>query len=409
MRAKQVLIGLFLSSLLASCGKPSLISYEKRAEAASHLDPKIVKAQNAFGLTLHRHLVQEGNDTNVFLSPTSLSTALAMTYNGSAGNTRQAMAITLGWEEMPLEELNKGYKTMNHLLKQTGRGVELNTANSLWSRKGIRLANPFAQTARNDYEAGVEELDFSSKTAHETVNKWVKKQTKGKIPAILNKPLEPSDSLVLVNAIYFNGSWEDEFSPSSTKVEAFRLSDGSTKKVSMMSRTGTYEYAEEDGYQAIRLPYGEGQMDMLVILPDENSSLPALHERLWSDASRWQKPFKERNGEIQLPSFKLEYEKSMDKALQSMGMAVAYDPARADFPLIAPGFNHVISHVMHKTYLEVNEKGTEAAAVTSVTVKATSAEIPLDPFSMNVDRPFFIAIEDRQTGAWLFIGSIYSP
>ncbi|CAG7629334.1 serpin family protein [Paenibacillus allorhizosphaerae] len=410
MRVTQACAGLVLAALLASCGKPSDISLDKRAEAASALDARIVKAQNAFGLSLHRQMVLEDKGSNVFLSPTSVSMALAMTYNGSAGDTKRVMAATLGWTGMSAEEVNQGYKTVKALLEKTGKGVELNVANSLWGRKGKPFHKAFLELNRSFYDAKVTELDFNNPKAHETINSWVDKQTRNKIPSILNKPLNPDDDLVLVNAIYFKGQWKDEFAPSSTKEESFKLIDGTDKKVSMMSRTGTYEYLQEKGFQAIRLPYGEGQMSMLVILPDESSSLSALHDLLWSDATRWQKPFERKVGEIRLPSFKLEYGKPLDKALQSMGMGLAYDPGKADFSGIASvPPNLYVGQVMHKTFLEVNEKGTEAAAATSVTMKTASAEVPKAPFLMNVNRPFFMAIEDSQTGAWLFAGSIYSP
>ncbi|WP_248929350.1 serpin family protein [Paenibacillus hamazuiensis] len=410
MSAKRALAGLVIAALLTSCSKEASISFEKRAEAAASMDPKIVKAQNDFGLHLHRQLMQEETDKNVFISPASVSMALAMTFNGSAGETKQAMAKTLGWEGLQSEEINSGYKTLKSLLEQSGRGIQLDIANSLWLRKGKPLHKQFQETNRTYYGAEVTELDFNNSKAHETINNWVKKKTKDKIPSILSKPLSPDDYLVLVNAIYFKGNWKDEFSPSLTKEADFKLNQGSVKKVQMMTRTGTYEYLQEKGFQAIRLPYGEGQMDMLVILPDESSSLASLHEQLWSDASRWQQPFKPSMGEIRLPKFKLEYGKTLDEALQSLGMQIAYDSTKADFSAMAPVPPRLfIGEVMHKTFLEVNEQGTEAAAATSVSVKATSAEPPKERFTMNVDRPFFIAIEDRQTGAWLFTGSIYNP
>lgn len=409
MSMKRMAAGAALLALLASCGKPAEVTFEQRAEAASVLNPRIVAAQNDFGIELHRRLVLEEKGRNVFLSPASVSIALAMTYNGSAGQTQEAMSRTLGWQEMSVDEVNDGQRAMKGLLEDSGPGVQLDIANSLWAREGAPFRDDFLGTNRTYYEAEVSELDFNARDAHETINRWVEKNTKGKIPSILNEPLQAEDDLVLVNAIYFNGGWKDEFSPGATKERDFTLADGTVKQVPMMSREGAYEYVREDGYQAIRLPYGEGQMSMLVVLPDEASSLDALHERLWSDASRWRKPFPQSRGEIRLPRLKLEYGVSLNEALQSMGMELAFDRDRADFSAMSPR-PHFIGDVKHKTFLEVNEKGTEAAAVTSVKMMAASApQQPQERFLMQVDRPFFLAIEDRQTGAWLFAGSIYSP
>ncbi|WJH35447.1 serpin family protein [Paenibacillus sp. CC-CFT747] len=288
--------------LLTACGmKGEGISMEKRAHAAAALDPAIVKAQNAFGLKLHQQLVRGDKEKNVFLSPVSVSMALAMTYNGSAGETREAMSRTLGWEGWKPEQVNGGNRTMKELLEKSGKGIQLNIANSMWMMKGLAFSKSFLQTNREYYDAYVKELDFSKADAAPTINRWVKDKTNGKIPVIVDG-LSPQDRMVLINAIYFKGTWKDEFSPSRTKEEDFRLPGGSTVNVPMMARSGSYEYLEEPGFQAIRLPYGEGQMDMLVILPEEGSSLEALHEKLWSDASPWQKAFGTRQGKSAFPA-----------------------------------------------------------------------------------------------------------
>lgn len=408
MFAKQLLVGLGVLTILCSCSKASDISFQKRAEAAEQLDPKIAQAQNNFGLKLHQQLVLEKPNQNLFISPTSVSLALSMAYNGSSGETSQAMAKALGWDGMTMEQINQGNQTMNSLLERAGSGIQLSIANSIWTRKGNKFKDSFLKVNKDYYDAEVSELDFNSPKSVDTINKWVKKHTNNKIPTILDKPFDSQDKMAIVNAIYFQGGWKDEFSPSATKDEPFHYVDGSSKNVPMMSRTGSYEYLKEADYQAIRLPYGEGQMDMLVVLPSEASSLSKLHESLWRDPSRLQKPFRSSIGEIKLPRFKLEYGSPLVPALTKLGMQIAFDSTRADFSKMASQ-QLFIGNVVHKTFLEVNEKGTEAAAATAIMMTGTSAPEPTTPFQMVVDRPFFIAIEDRQTGAWLFTGSIYTP
>lgn len=401
-------MGILMVLIMTACvpaGKA--VSFEKRQAAAAEVDAHIIKASNEFGMQLHRQLVHAEKDKgkNIFLSPTSVSLALAMTYNGSDGETKTAIANTMGWQNMSVDEVNRGNEKLISLLQQPGNGVEVSIANSLWSRIGKQLNSEFKKTSHAFYNAKISELDFDSPTATNTINDWVNKNSNGKIPTMIEF-IDSSEVLLLMNAVYFNGDWKKEFQSSATKQEEFKLQDGSIKQVQMMAQTDTYEYLQEDGFQAIRLPYGDGQMDMLIILPDESSSLDVLHDKLWEDDSRWREPFKKRQGEIKLPRFKIEFDKQLKEPLQALGMTLPFDEVKADFSGIAAvPPNLFISAVQHKTFIEVNERGTEAAAVTSVHMSVTSASA--DPsFQMTINRPFFFAIEDCQTGAWLFVGSV---
>jgi serpin B len=411
-KSKLLAAGILLILIVTACANASAksLSLEKRQVAAAKVDARIVKASNEFGLQLHRQLVQteQNKKKNIFISPTSISLALAMTYNGSKGETQAAMAKTMGWQGMSLDEMNRGNQTLISLLQQPGSGVQMRITNSLWSRKGVPFHSTFMKTNQEFYDAKVTELDFNSPKSVDTINNWVNKNTNGKITKMIES-IDPMEVLFLMNAVYFNGGWKKEFQPSATKEDSFKLQDGSTKQVQMMAQTGTYEYLKEEGFQAIRLPYGEGQMDMLVILPDASSSLGALHDKLWADHSRWRQPFQQSRGEIKLPRFKIEYGEQLNDPLMAMGMTLPFDDVKADFSGMAPvPPNLFISKVTHKTFVEVNEKGTEAAAVTSVQVSTTSALIDT-PFQMTINQSFFFAIEDRQTGAWLFVGSVVEP
>lgn len=401
--------GIILVLFLTGCTQHSTkgIALENRQAEASAVDSRIVDASNKFGMQLHQQLVQkeQNQKKNIFISPTSISLALAMTYNGSRGESQTSMAKTMGWQGMSIDELNRGNEALISLLNQPGNGVQMNIANSIWLRKGTPFHSNFMKTNQEFYQAKVTELDFNNPEASDNINDWVNKNTNGKIPKVIES-IDPTEVLILANAVYFNGGWKKEFQLSDTKEESFKQHDGSTKQVQMMVQTGTYEYLQEEEFQAIRLPYGDGQMDMLVILPDEASSLGALHDQLWADHSKWQQPFQQNEGEIKLPRFKIEYEKQLKEPLKALGMELPFDEMMADFSGMAPiPPNLFISAVTHKTFVEVNEKGTEAAAVTAVEMAQASA--PTDtPFQMTINRPFFFAIEDRQTNAWLFVGSV---
>ncbi|MFE1630117.1 serpin family protein [Brevibacillus reuszeri] len=408
-KGNMLTAGILLALFLTGCTHHSTkgISLENRQAEASAIDSRIVNASNKFGMQLHRQLVQkeQSQKKNIFISPTSISLALAMTYNGSRGESQTAIAKTMGWQGMSIDELNRGNEALISLLNQPSNGVQMNIANSIWLRKGTPFHSNFMKTIQEFYQAKVTELDFNNPDASANINDWVNKNTNGKIPKVMES-IDPTEVLILMNAVYFNGGWKKEFQLSDTKKESFKQHDGSTKQVQMMAQTGTYEYLQEKDFQAIRLPYGEGEMDMLVILPDESSSLGALHEKLWADHSKWQQPFQQTEGEIKLPRFKVEDEEQLIEPLKVLGMALPFDEMKADFSGMAPAPpNLYISAVTHKTFVEVNEKGTEAAAVTAVQMAQASA--PTDtPFQMTINRPFFFAIEDRQTNAWLFLGSV---
>ncbi|WP_158289329.1 serpin family protein [Paenibacillus flagellatus] len=412
-KTRIALLSTALLLTLAACAEPDAgMDLQQRRQAAEAVDPRIVQAQNEFGMKLHRQLTEaekaKGNQAaNVVLSPYSVSTALAIAYNGAGGNTAGEMAETLGWTSIGKDEANAGNRALQSLLERSGDSTELRVANSLWYRKGLALHKPFLDTVKADYRAELHSTDLSGKETPDAINRWVSKQTKGKIDKMVNGPLGQNIVAVILNAIYFNGTWTDPFPKSSTQEEPFTLADGTEAKVPMMRQTGSYAYAENEAWQAIRLPYGDGRMAMLVVLPKERSSLDELHERLWTDSSEWRKPFEHATVDIRLPRFKTEGAWRLNEPLAGLGMRDAFDPSRADFSALADIRPLYINEVAHKVYIDVNEEGTEAAAATSVGI-ATSGP-PERPLEMTVNRPFFFAIEDTQTKAWLFVGSIGNP
>lgn len=369
------------------------------------------KTYASFGVALYRELIKEKPGANVFISPASVDFALAMTMNGAAGRTWDAMATTLGRSESGIEALNAVDSTLISRMNDTMRAVKLSVANSLWARKGLAFREEFLRRNRRFYGAEIRVLDFTSPGAPAAINDWVAEKTNRTITKIVDG-IDPETILYLINAIYFKGTWTREFDGNLTADRPFHLIDGTTIPCPMMRQSGTYDYFEEDGFQAARLPYGDGRIGMYVFLPARGSSLERFQEGLTGEKlEAMMTRFGPREGSIGFPRFKLEYEARLNESLRALGMGIAFDGSRADFTRMfeAPGANACIDAVLHKTFIEVNEEGTEAAAVTAVVMKMTSVMEGPRPFEMIVDRPFFLAIVDRETGLILFMGSLVNP
>lgn len=371
------------------------------------VDPRLIEANTRFGFKLFSQVWQTSNTTNLLISPSSIAMALAMTYNGASGNTQQAMADVLAIQNLTLEELNAANAALRTSLGTADPAVKLAIANSLWGRQDFAFNPDFLQRNQQFYDAEIASLDFASPEATDRINGWVNQNTEGKIPTIIDR-IDPQQVLFLINAVYFNGTWTTQFDPAATQERPFTRLDGSQKNHPLMSQSGSYLYRETDQFQAISLPYGEGRFSLYVFLPSPESNLNEFLQILTPENwNRWMSEFARRPGSIRLPKFTFEYDTSLNEVLQALGMAVAFDPNQADFSNLSdtPTF---ISDVKHKTFIEVNEEGTEAAATTSVGIAVTSA--PLDPpFEMVVDRPFFCAIRDNQTGSLLFMGAVVDP
>ncbi|MBW4650596.1 MAG: serpin family protein [Kastovskya adunca ATA6-11-RM4] len=372
------------------------------------VESQLVEANTKFGFNLFSEVLKEDAGKNVFISPTSVAIALAMTYNGAAGETQQAMAEALEMQGMSVESLNQANQVLKASLQNADPDVQLAIANSLWANQGVSFKPEFIRRNQQFYQAKLTELDFGMPGAADIINDWVKENTRNKIESIVDE-LTPDHVLFLINAIYFKGNWTDEFDKSRTTEQPFYLADGSQKQHPLMSQTGKYKYYENEAFQAVSLPYGEERLSLYVFLPRENSNLETFTQQLNAEQwEQWMLQFRNRPGSIGLPRFKFEYDITLNDALKALGMEAAFEAGRADFSqMIDTPVN--IDEVKHKTFVEVNEEGTEAAAVTSVAVVRTSAQIPEAPFEMIVNRPFFCAIRDNQTGAVLFMGSIVEP
>jgi serpin B len=373
------------------------------------MNSNLAAASNAFGFDLFQQLRRQDANKNVFFSPLSVTVALAMTYNGAAGETKNAMARALKIEGMSRGELNHASHDLLKSLKGSDPKIELAIANSLWARGGVRFNESFLADNRAFYSAEISTLDFSSPQAADTINRWVSASTKGKISKIIDN-IDPQKVMFLINAVYFKGQWQKRFEKTLTKEQPFYLPGGQKKPVPMMAQSGNYLYHRGDKFQAVNLPYGEGGVSLYLFLPDKGSSLDEFLKSLsFQKWEGWINNFNDTPGDVKLPRFKLDYEETLNDSLKAVGMGVAFNPREADFSGIRPERDLFISEVKHKAVVEVNEEGTEAAAATSVGVTTTSIREPRERFSFVADRPFLMAIRDSKTGAILFMGAVMEP
>jgi serpin B len=394
-----------------------LESSTKKMAACASASSQAAAASRCFAFKLLREIVTKAENQNIFISPISISMALAMVCNGATSETEKAICEALELHGMAPADVNAAQMILRKALETLPPEVELTIANSLWGRKEVTFCPDFLQQTARFYSAEIETLDFSSTHAVPAINGWVKNKTKGKISSIIDS-ISPLDFLILLNAIYFKGNWMDPFDPELTREEPFHLANGTERKHPLMRQTGRYHYLETDRFQAVSLAYGEGNRVWLdLFLPTKQSSLAEFLKSLNGvEWEQWQGMLKRRPGEIILPRFKLSFEKHLNEVLQALGMGIAFDPARAEFERICPPLPQgrtFIGDVIHKTFAEMNEEGTEAAAVTAVLMRAAGPpDIPRDPpkpFRLLVDRPFFFVIRDTSTRTILFMGAVFDP
>jgi serine protease inhibitor len=380
-------------------GPPAKLDAPPRALSAGEV--KLVGAANGFSFDLFRRLSASQKDSNVFTSPLSASMALGMAMNGAAGSTYDQMRATLGFGAASDQEINESYKSLIALLRGLDPAVDVRVANSIWYSAGFPFTQSFLDAGKNWFDAQVTSLDFASPTAPTTINAWVSTATAGKIPKILDR-IEDGQVMFLINAIYFKGSWREKFDPAQTQDAQFRGVAG-TQPMKLMHRHGTVSSLYTPDFAAVDLPYGNSAYTMTVVLPHEGKSIDAVAASLRaSDWSTWMSQLHQGELDVYLPKFKLEWERMLIPDLQALGMRDAFLDSGADFTRMSPrGRELFISVVKQKTYVDVNEEGTEAAAVTNVGISLTSAPVPF-----RVDRPFVFVIRERLTGAIVFMGKI---
>lgn len=382
--------------------------YAQSDGKAYSVDRELVNSNTEFALNIFKRLVEEDKDQNIFISPFSISTALAMTYNGAEGTTKEAMSRTLSLEEFDMERLNLEYDALIESLENADSQVQLSIANSIWIKKEFEPAvkADFMRNTKDFYGSEVFARDFGdSKTVGE-INGWIGEETKGKITRMLDS-ISPDMAMFLVNAIYFKGDWAAKFDKANTKGDDFFLTDGSAARVDMMYNKEKYGYYDGEGFKAARLPYGRDKLAMYVFLPDEGVDPDSFIGDL--DAEEMDEYISgirvTDDVMLKLPKFKIEYgKKRLNQALAGLGMGIAFTEG-ANFNGIAPQ-DLAIAFVDHKAFVIVNEEGTEAAAATVVGIRTIS--IPrITEFIVN--RPFFFIIRDDRSGSILFMGKVVNP
>ena len=393
-------------------GKP----YDTSPDVSATDLETLVNGNTDFAFDLYRQL-NEKNDGNLFYSPYSLSLALAMTYAGAEGETEQQMAEVLHFI-LEDEDLHAAFNKLALELASRGEGADgkddegfrLNIVNAIWGQQDYEFLSEFLDVLAKNYDAGLRILDFINKPEESriTINDWVSDQTEGRIEDLIKEGVINSlTRLVLTNSIYFNAAWKYPFDEENTYDDTFYLLDGSEITVEMMHQTEEFGYAEGDGYQVVELPYDGGELAMIILLPrlgrfeDFESSLDS------QQVAAMIPDLEHRQVILTMPKFEFESEFSLKKTLATMGMPVAFSDG-ADFSGMTGGRELLISDVIHKAFVSVDEAGTEAAAATAVIMRATALPVG-GPVEVSLDRPFLFFIRDISTGSILFVGRVANP
>jgi serine protease inhibitor len=391
------------------------------AASSTHAAPPsppvdVAAADNAFGFRLLNAVQKTIPNGNVVLSPVSAALNLSMVLNGATGQTFQEMLTALSLSASDLGAINTANAQLIKAIRTPAKSTTLSVADSLWvDNRRATLRPDYIKQTQASYDAEITDLDFSGPGAATRINSWASKQTNGKIPKVIDR-IDSADLVLLLNAVYFKGQWTHKFDKAQTQQRGFTLAGGGAKQVPRMAQSGRFDYFETPQVQAIRLPFGEGDLVMEVLLPSKSSSLGVLEAELTPEHWKgWQAQYAPRSGKIELPRFELKSNYRLNGPLQSLGMTRAFQPDAAQLTGMfssvagqARAGSFFISSVLQSTYWKVDEEGSEAAAVTTTGVRAAAVR-PEQPFQMIVDRPFFCAIEDRRSGALLFVGAIYDP
>lgn len=371
---------------------------------------QIIEADQSFSYELFRNTVDFDDEENIMISPLSVSMALSMTLNGAKGETFDAMRKTLKMSGLDLDEINDGYKSLIKLLVELDPEVTLKVANSIWHDDEFLVKQEFLDRLIEVFGASIEDMDFKDPASVNRINDWVNTNTEGLIEKIIDEI--PDDMVMyLINAIYFKGNWLYKFDEKDTRIDDFYLENGEKKEVDMMIQSDRFATYFSEQVHMIELPYGDSLFSMTVLMPaDERQPLDQfISESVTSEnLNRWRSDLRTplQKIPVQLPKFEMKYEIKYNDILKAMGMEIAFDAYSADFSGIADMSpqNLFISEAKHKTFIRVDEKGTEAAAVTSVGMMPTSMPQP-----MIVNRPFVFIIHERESGTNLFMGKVMNP
>lgn len=396
-----------LSSLLAIVLILSSCEQTPEPELKFTLDTKsakLISTNNDFGFSLMKKVMESEEKANLMISPSSVSMALGMTYNGAESATAEAFEKVLNYEGLSREEINGITRELIDVLTTNSSGNQLDIANSLWADEGFPFHEAFMSLNRDFFDAEVREIDLQGPDAIAVINDWVLTKTGGKIEEMV-RSIDPTAAMILLNALYFKCSWEVEFDKNDTYDGSFYREDGTVSEVRMMSLESDLRAAFTEKFSAVELPYKNGKFSMYLFLPTQTSTPARLLEEL--DGESWASRLAEFNEVkglmLSLPKFKFDYRRNLNSDLQDLGLGIAFSPAEADFSSMSP-VSLWIDKVIHQSFIEVNEEGTEAAASTAVHMKWESASP-----GIHFDRPFLFAITENSSGAIVFLGKVGDP
>jgi serpin B len=406
-----VLTSVLLATILACSTGGTMETGKPKPEPEAEPGECIAVRSNRFAVDFFEQV--RAREGNLFFSPFSISTARAMTYAGARGRTAEQMAEVLHLPE-DRHTVRSGYRSLTDEVNEAARGeegVRIEVANALWGQVGYEFLPEFLQVLEEYYDAELNEVDFvgAAEAARERINTWVAEATNGKIEDLIPRgALDAMTRLVLTNAIYFKGLWNNQFDEAKTEQAAFHTAPGESKQVHMMHQKADFAYGETPDCRLLEMPYVGETLSMVVALPPEDSSISELEERLTAERlERWLGALRVREVDVFIPRFKLETKFSLTGDLGQMGMRDAFAGSAADFSGMNGKKNLFVSDVIHKAYVEVNEEGTEAAAATGVVVGITAVTEP--PPVFRADRPFLFFIRHKPSGAILFLGRVMDP
>jgi serine protease inhibitor len=396
---------LLLALAAAACASDTSTNPEPQRPLTVQ-EKDVAKANTAFGLNLLRQVNSAEASGNILLSPLSVSMALGMTLNGANGTTFDAMRQTLAFDAQSQNEINNAYSGLLRQLRARDSKVEIGIANSIWYNNGFSVLPTFSDTVRHYFDAEVRQIDFSSSTSPATISNWAAQKTNNRIQDLI-KEIDPQEVMFLVNAVYFKAPWTQTFEEASTQNAPFQRPDGSTVSARMMNNDGSYRWVKNQDVQAVELLYGDSAFSMVLVSAAEGRALTPVTALL--EPARWEALMASMQANrviLKMPKFKFTYEKALKDALTTLGMGIAFDESRADLSRIANVSPRrlYISRVQHKTFIDVHEKGTEAAGATAVGIGLTSM-----PPQLTFDRPFIFVIRERSTGTLLFVGRVFDP
>jgi len=404
-----IIVILIALSTLTACEESEPIQKETPKITLNKKAAEIIEADKAFGFELFREVLNLSEEDNLMISPLSVSYALGMTYNGAAGTTLEAFKDVLHFGDLTTEEVNESYKDLMGQLIHLDDQVEFSIANSIWYRLGFQVLPEFIDANKDYFDAAVKEIDFTDPQTVDIINGWIEDKTNDKIKDMLD--YIPGDAVMyLINAIYFNATWKYEFEKGDTYQGDFNLADGNKHQADYMRVTGDFAYTSNEEFTAVELPYGNSTFSMVVMLPATEKAVSDLVAKL--DVAHWDSWFDNSSFtgvQVDLPKFKYEFKELLNEPLTDLGLGVAFsEEGEADFTRINPAGNLFISRVIHQTFIDVQEEGTEAAAATIVEIGKNDAGGG-SPIYFKADKPFLYLIKENSTGVVVFIGKVGKP